>query len=109
MPSPDDRLQELRRQHALVQEHLAWLDREIASTAGGAAPAPAIQGQPIVPVADGGDIDALIESYKAEARSTPATVRRGCFFAFAAALLLFFLCVLALYLYIRGHQPSPVR
>jgi hypothetical protein len=107
MPSPDDRLLELRRQRALVQEHLAWLDREIASTASGATPA--MQSQPAMPAPEDGDIEALIESYKAETRSTPTTVRRGCFFAFAAALLLFFLCVLALYLYIRGHQPSPVR
>ena len=27
-----DRLAELRRQRALVQEHLAWLEREIAAT-----------------------------------------------------------------------------
>jgi len=29
-----DRLTELRRQRALVQEHLAWLDREIAEASG---------------------------------------------------------------------------
>lgn len=38
-----DRLQELRRQRALVQEHLAWLDGEIAAVSGQASastPAP---------------------------------------------------------------------
>ncbi|HQF39291.1 MAG TPA: hypothetical protein PK322_09265 [Opitutaceae bacterium] len=35
-----DRLAELRRQRALVAEHLVWLDREIAETEGKASPAP---------------------------------------------------------------------
>ncbi len=34
-----DRLSELLRQRALLHEHLAWLDREIASTERSAAPA----------------------------------------------------------------------
>jgi len=33
-----DRLNELRRQRALVAEHLAWLDREIAAESGSPAP-----------------------------------------------------------------------
>lgn len=37
-----DRLRELLRQRALLQEHLAWLDREIAAASGAqAAPGPA--------------------------------------------------------------------
>ena len=35
-----DRLAELRRQRALVAEHLVWLDREIAETEGKSSPAP---------------------------------------------------------------------
>lgn len=35
-----DRLAELRRQRALVAEHLVWLDREIADAEGKPAPAP---------------------------------------------------------------------
>ena len=35
-----DRLAELRRQRALVAEHLAWLDREIAAAEGKPSPAP---------------------------------------------------------------------
>ena len=42
-----DRLQQLLRQRALLQEHLAWLDREIAEASGGAAtPAPVIPPAP---------------------------------------------------------------
>lgn len=33
-----DRLQQLLRQRALLQEHLAWLDREIAEASGAATP-----------------------------------------------------------------------
>ena len=40
MPAPD-RLQQLLRQRALLQDHLAWLDREIAEASSGAtAPVP---------------------------------------------------------------------
>jgi hypothetical protein len=43
MPAPaPDRLQQLLRQRALLQEHLAWLDREIADASSGVtAPPPA--------------------------------------------------------------------
>jgi hypothetical protein len=42
-----DRLQQLLRQRALLQEHLAWLDREIAEASGGApTPAPAATPSP---------------------------------------------------------------
>jgi len=51
-----DRLAEIRRQRALVAEHLAWLDREIAAAApASAAPvaptAPAVVPAPIAPPA----------------------------------------------------------
>ncbi|MFW6217715.1 MAG: hypothetical protein ACOC4K_01845, partial [Verrucomicrobiota bacterium] len=40
----DDELQELKRQRALIQRHLDWLDRRIAAAAGGdASPAPSAQ------------------------------------------------------------------
>jgi hypothetical protein len=35
-----DRLEELRRQRNLIEEHLAWLDREIAAASGEPAVAP---------------------------------------------------------------------
>ena len=108
MPSPEDRLQELRRQRALVQEHLVWLDREIAALSGGvrpavppaapaASPAPAPAGDP--------ETEALIETYRAESISSLASVRRGCFLVFFAALAVFGLAVLALYFYTRSHHP----
>jgi len=109
MPSPEDRLQELRRQRALVQEHLAWIDREIASSSGQAPTAPTVQIQPVAPPTTRDEADKLLESYQAEARSAPTRAYWGCIWAFAAALVLFALCVLALYLYVRSHQSPPVR
>ncbi|MGA3006568.1 MAG: hypothetical protein ABSE59_01635 [Opitutaceae bacterium] len=116
MPLPDDRLQELRRQRAYVQEQLAWLDREIASASGETGPAPEATapeiapvmpaGQPAAPSAESPDIDALMASYKAETQASASSVRRGCFLAFGAALLLFALCVAAFYYYVSTH-PSP--
>src|SRR5580704_6999845 len=110
MPSPDDRLQELRRQRALVQEHLAWLEREIASASGQATPAkPAVQSQSPVPPAEGDDPNAVIESYKAESRSTPVKAFWGCIWLFVAALAIFALCVFALYHYVSSHQPPVIH
>lgn len=37
-PSASDRLNELRRQRALLREHIAWLEREIAGEEAKAAP-----------------------------------------------------------------------
>jgi hypothetical protein len=117
MPSPDDRLQELRRQRALVQQQLAFLDREIAAASGEAKPAmPAAQipppgsaapSRPAAPLAEGGEVDEVIKSFEAESRANPANVKRGCIWAFVAALVLFALCVFAFYLYVRFHQSPP--
>ncbi len=41
MPAAPDRLQQLLRQRALLQEHLAWLDREIADASSGVTTPPA--------------------------------------------------------------------
>lgn len=104
MPSPEERLQELRRQRALVQEHLAWIDHEITAASGGAALPPVAPVPPASPAADS-ETEALMETYRAESRSSLAAARRGCFIVFFAALALFALAVLALYFYTRSHQP----
>ena len=116
MPSPDDRLSELRHQRALVQEQLAWLDREIAAASGAATPAkPAAQSlppvsampsQPVAPPASGDEVNELIKSLEAESRSSLAQTKRGCIWIFSAALVLLVLCLVAFYLYV-SHHPSP--
>ena len=109
MPLPDDRLQELRRQRALVQEHLAWLDGQITTASGHAAPAPPSPAIVPPPAAEIIEAEAILESYRAESLSMPAVVRRGVIIAVAVLLVLFALCVFALYLYVRSHQSPVVR
>jgi hypothetical protein len=108
MPSPDDRLQELRRQRALAQEQLAWLDREIAAASGEPVSAkPLPQNLQAAPTAHDDDVEALLESYRAESRRAPDDARRGCFILFFAALALLALGVLALYFYMSSHRLLP--
>ncbi|HXB01998.1 MAG TPA: hypothetical protein VNV15_04165 [Opitutaceae bacterium] len=118
MPSPDDRLQELRRQRALVQEQLTFLDREIAAASGQATSLPAAQNlqsvpagpiPPATPPADGGEVGELIESLEDESRSNLAKAKWGCIWTFVAGLVLFALCVFAFYSYVKLHQSAPVR
>jgi hypothetical protein len=119
MPSPEDRLQELRRQRALVQEQLVFLDREIAAASGGqAASQPAAQNPPSAPAgpippaappAESGEVNELIKSLEEESRSNLAKAKWGCIWIFVAGLVLFALCVLAFYSYVKLHQSAPVR
>lgn len=125
-----DRLNELQRQRALLAEHLAWLDREIAahegappapgaraSSATHAASAPAgaaipvLSGKPspiasvtVIPVADApspADADALIQRYGYDPKSSSAEVKRGCWTAFAASFVLVALLVLVAWFLFR--------
>jgi hypothetical protein len=126
MPSPDDRLQELRRQRALVQEQLAFLDREIASvsvagrsampTAQSLPPGSAVPSQPsasavpsqlATPLTEGGKVDEVIKSFEDETRANPAKAYWGCIWAFVAALALLGLCLFAFYRYVSVHQSPP--
>jgi hypothetical protein len=116
MPSPDERLQELHRQRALVQEQLAWFDREIASASGEAKPAgqipqpgPAARLQPTAPPADGDEVNELMKSFQEESRSSLDQAKRGCIWLFAATFVLLALCVLAFAYYVKLHQSPPVR
>jgi hypothetical protein len=99
-----DRLNELQRQRALLQEHLAWLEREIAAATGGlitppvARPAPAT---PPPPPASRAHAEAaaeeILSQYKDDTVSTESSVKRGCFLYFFLAFLLVGLGVAALY------------
>ena len=120
-----DRLVELLRQRALIQEHLAWLDREIAAvsnqpdatpglapTTATVLPAPLTSApastvpvpNPLAatsPIPAGRalpppDADAIIEQYRSSPGSLQSEVRKGCFLYCAAALVLLGLGVVAL-------------
>src|SRR3954467_14437991 len=110
-----DRLAELRRQRALQQEHLAWLDREIAAeleklrtTQPGAAIAavvaaratdPAAMVAPVKPSAPVPPpvVDAIIEEYRVPAEDLHTNVKKGCLLYLAAAFALLFVGVVILY------------
>ena len=111
-----------------MQEHLAWLDREIATAAGQDAPLPskpaptgAAQPLPVTvprvvtapaPVAMPAPIplatdatpavaDEIIEQYRVAPDAMKTDVRKGCFLYFFAALALFALGVAVLYFAFR--------
>ena len=123
----NDRLDALRRQRALVAQHLAWLDAEIAAANGapapvfppldGPAPASLPPAPPALPVrADNTDqtppaaepdklalanarATEILEQYAATDRFNPETTRRGCLL-FAVAVFLFGVAaVLAVYFF----------
>jgi hypothetical protein len=111
-----DRLQELLRQKALLDEHAAWLTREIAqeqarsgarpapavppaATAPAPAPGPAVAVAPAsaVPAALEAEADAIIDQYRESDKTVQQNVKRGCILYFVAALALLALGVVAIY------------
>lgn len=123
-----DRLNELLRQRALLQEHVAWIEKEIAAlkvtapqeesrTAATqlAAPAVAAQGSaaapnspiaeikviPSAPVISPADAEALIQRYGYDPKSTTADVKRGCWVAFGVAFVLLAVVVTAAWFLLR--------
>jgi hypothetical protein len=103
-----DRLQELLRQKTLLDEHAAWLEREIAAEkarTGGIPPPTDLSGpsggpQPAISDAEA---DAMLEQYRANPQSLQHEVKRGCFLYFFGALALVGLAVLAVYLAYRSR------
>lgn len=117
------RLAELRRQRALVQQHLDWLDREIvraaplesdtppaesplplepAPSAPEALPAASTSVSPPVPASPpAADADAILDRFRPSAGSLQSDVRKGCLLYFTIAMVLFGLGVVALYFLLR--------
>ena len=119
--SPPDRLAELRRQRALLQQHSDWLDREIAVAQAGATPvatpppaSPAAVISPLpapVPVPVPGpapapalgatDPDTILSQYRSDESRLKTDVRKGCLLYSALAFVLLILGVFGLYLLFR--------
>ncbi len=124
-----DRLAELRRQRALICEHLAWLDREIGRVESSSPPSTAATSataeSPVIKLDDGSrpltvpkapeasepgqtdvaDAEAtrLLEEYRPTATALKNDVRKGCVLYFVAAFVLLALGVAALYLLIGSR------
>lgn len=102
-----DRLAELRRQRQLIQEHLAWLDHEIAAAGAAppeAAPEPAAAANnapapkpPVESAAVAAEADALLRQYSSSPESLQKDVRKGCFLYFALASVAVIALVTVLY------------
>lgn len=121
-----DRLEELRQQRALVQQHLAWLDSEIARAsaameAGSEEAAKALPSQPNdsdlpgAPTAASagatkgaitdsveGDPEAILANFRADASRAPQQVKLGCWLAFAGAFAVLGLFLLTWW-FVRGR------
>ncbi len=100
-----DRLQELLRQKALLQEHSAWLDREIAvemTRSASATPSPPKDaGHPQADAAPAGGADAILDQYRSSSQSIHQEVKRGCLLYLAAAFAVLAAAVLAIYFFYR--------
>lgn len=102
-----DRLKDLLRQRALLSEHLAWLDREIASAQGAsgtqpaaiavpaqpplASPSPGTGGAQAAPAASpvpAAEVDALFDRLRSEEMGQGQISKRGCWMVFAALMLI---------------------
>jgi len=123
-----DRLNELQRQRALVQEHLGWLEREIARELGQPA-APAATAAPVPPpptpapapsaAVPATPADKLSEEAAARAAEevfaryqptrgqSPGDIKKGCvlYFVFAMGLLVIF-TISAYFVYVATRDNS---
>lgn len=116
---PADRLAELHRQRALLREHLAWLDREIAEASPrGDLPAPPLP--PAAPASPPAGVlptppapvkaesaatvspaalapEAILDEYRVAPDTLRTDVRKGCFLYFVGAFAVLAVCVMVLY------------
>lgn len=120
----EDRLAELKRQRALVAEHLQWIDQEILRARGAplpaaapapsattpapapvsantGAPSPTEQPAETSPVAPAGDLPAL------DRQNIRQDMKRGCLIWAALAFLLVVLVFALMAWFGRQHRPPP--
>ena len=114
-----DRLSELVRQRALILDHLAWLDREIASVTAkpvipplapsppSPAPPPAAIGAATVAVtATPPNVlptEEILDQYRVAPAALKKDVRKGCLLYFVGAFVLLGVVVAILYFAIGTH------
>lgn len=112
MSTPDRRLDDLQRQRALVQQHLAWLDREIAAAQSTAPTGPAALPPDAAPLAPrlsrptpgavpDTDAEAILDQYRSAAPTLKTEVRNGCLLYAGGALALLLLGAFALSFFLR--------
>jgi hypothetical protein len=100
-----DRLTELRRQRALLQQHADWLDREIAACLPATPAAPAAVPPPASPVVRPEPPAVADELYTPDPVSAGAQARRGCLVTVAVAALLLLALGAAIYFVYYRDRP----
>lgn len=108
-----DRLPELRRQRALIQQHLEWLDREIAAAQSGPEPtppastvAPAATPTPRpTPTPISTDLPATEFAAQPDPASAARQAKQGCFLYLIVALVIFFATIFAIFHFAYGDRP----
>lgn len=106
-----DRLTDLRRQRAAIQQHLDWLDREIAAAQGDpettptpASPAPVPLSPPVAPIpSDPGA--ALPDLGQPDPVNAARQAKKGCLLYLVAALVIFFAAIFAIFFFAYGDRP----
>ncbi|MBI5425110.1 MAG: hypothetical protein HZA32_13620 [Opitutae bacterium] len=117
-----DRLDELRRQRALLQQHLEWLDAEIAATEQSPETSLAVSGRirppdshsRATPMGQGvlspatapvdTEIAAVLAAQKDAPKDSAQEAKRGCLAAFALMLLVLGLVIFGWYLLVRARH-----
>lgn len=125
---PPERLSALKRQRALVAEHLAWLDRELASATAetptstdslfptSPPPPQTVEPAPLPAQSEAAPdtsapeeaaarlasanarANAILEEYSTTGRFDPESTRRGCILLASAVLILGFVSLLVIYI-----------
>lgn len=106
-----ERLDELRRQRALVQEQLAWLDREIAALAPSAesppssAPVAPTETVREIPATASAGIEPDFREYEPDPAATRQAAQRGCLLYAAAAFVLLALLTFGILFFVYRDHP----
>jgi len=105
-----DRLQELLRQRALLQEHLTWLNREIAAAEGIPSlptpvdkPTKCVAPTTLPAVKSSAEAERILGEFKKDANAMKTDTRHGCLIMFAVAMGFFALAVLVGYYFYARH------
>lgn len=106
-----DRLSDLRRQRAAIQQHLDWLDREIAAAQTGpvtaptpVSPAPVPPAPLVTPVVAAPDA-ALTDLGQPDPVNAARQAKKGCLLYLAVALVIFFAAIFAIFFFAYGDRP----
>jgi hypothetical protein len=100
-----DRLSELRRQRALIQQHADWLDREIAACSGPrpTVPTPVAAPKPVVSQPESVALESMVSLPDPVQAGQQA--RRGCFLYLVLALVLIGAALAAIFHFRYGDRP----